>query len=150
MQSLDLTGRRAAPIDFRGRADPLVLQGKRTTPLAFTGRAMKPSTHQPQTVQAGDDWQITGTLLDDASKPINLAGATIEWGLLDVERTMVIRPADVTVTIAGPGKCSISVPAAVTNLTPGRYTDALRLTAGGVRATMWVGPITVNASLLPA
>jgi hypothetical protein len=106
------------------------------------------NTHSQHAFFAGDDWIINGALYDIDDEQLDLAGATIEWELLDSTSAVAIATPAVNITIvdASLGLIKIDVPKAITEpLVPGGYTDALRVTKAGKTGTLWVGPILVKA-----
>jgi hypothetical protein len=52
----------------------------------------------------------------------------------------------ITVVDAEAGTISITIPASKTDVRPGEYTDALRVTIAGEPQTMWSGQIVVEGS----
>jgi hypothetical protein len=96
----------------------------------------------------GDDWEIQATCLDENDEPYNLTGATIKWTLLDNAGNRVLDVGDYAISIvdAAAGKCSIWIASPkTTTVAAGRYTDALRISTGGVTSTLSMGPIHVIA-----
>lgn len=86
---------------------------------------------------AGDDWGISGTLLDRDGNPLDLTNAFIAWALLDPSGTPV--EANAIIMALDPptaGMVNIKLTAATTAaIAPGRYTDALRITRVGRTST---------------
>lgn len=107
-----------------------------------------PTTHHDDLeFFAGDDWTISGVLLDINGSALDLTGARFEWCLID-PTGLQVGPIEggVTVSIvnATQGLVTIVVPYALTEpLAPGRYHDSLRVFLG-LRSTYWVGTILVN------
>jgi len=112
--------------------------------------------HPPQTFVVGNAWQIDAALHDRDGNPLDLTNVDLAWFLLDPAKDRVIdgRGVGIEVTDRTAGKCSIAVTAAATaKLSPGVYSDMVRLTLHSgpgtpvlLRATVWEGPITVVAS----
>ena len=96
---------------------------------------------------AGDDWEISATLLDETGTPynLNLGNPVIMWRLLNVYGSAVIGDeAAITITDAINGIVSVWVPASVTSpLTSGLYVDALRLHLTNETGTLLMGLIEV-------
>ena len=102
-----------------------------------------PEHHEPIEVIAGEPWEIPGTLLDANGSPIDLAGAILEWALVDSGGNPVAIPAEVTITDTAVGAICISISANDTaGLDPGYYNDGLRATVPGGRAPdlAWLHP----------
>jgi hypothetical protein len=107
--------------------------------------------HKTETVTRGDVWRIPGTLYDCNSKPMSLSpDIIIEWALVDAEGVPVIKVSredgSITIDNAEAGTISITIPAPKTDVRPGEYTDALRITIAGEPQTMWSGQIVVRDS----
>jgi hypothetical protein len=112
--------------------------------------------HLPKTLMAGDDWQIDAALRDHDGNPTNLINVDLAWFLLDQANNRVINRNGVSIEVTDweGGKCSITVAGAITaTLTPGTYSDVLRLTLHSgpgtpdlLRTTAWKGTIKVTAS----
>jgi len=107
--------------------------------------------HKRETFTRGDAWRIAGTLYDHDGNPMVLPdGCIIEWAMMDATRTNVITASNVdgsiTIADATEGAINVIIPADKTDITPGSYSDALRLTIGGQPETMWTGAITVEDS----
>lgn len=106
--------------------------------------------HDPLTFVPGDEWEITGTLLDVGGGPLDLTAATLEWIMVgpDGEKVADQNTSGVTVQRGSPataGKPIVFVGRGVTiPLRPGKYFDAMRVTVGGAPATMWEGTIKVQ------
>jgi hypothetical protein len=104
------------------------------------------STHPPiNGWTAGDDWEITATLLDETGAPYDLTSAQIKWALMDANYRRVIDEDDVNIFVidAAAGKCAIMIPAVKTaGLRAGRYTDVLRIVSGGITSTLSYGTIS--------
>jgi hypothetical protein len=87
---------------------------------------------------AGDDWHIDGTLLDRDGNPFDLTNASIAWTLLDPSGAPV--KANATITVLDPptaGRINIKLTGATTAaLSPGRYTETLRITRAGTTSTL--------------
>jgi hypothetical protein len=62
-----------------------------------------PEHHEPIEVIAGEPWDIPGTLLDAKGSPLGLAGATLQWAMVDSGGNPVAITAEVTVTDAAAG-----------------------------------------------
>ena len=106
-----------------------------------------PKHHEPIEVIAGEPWDIPGTLLDSNGSPIGLAGATLQWALVDSGGNPVAITANVTVTDAAAGTICISVGASDTaGLDTGYYRDGLRVTMPGGEQLTWQGYIQVDAN----
>ena len=90
-----------------------------------------------------DDWAIPAILEDANGEPLDLTSATFHWALLDGNGNVV--PVSAEVTTTGLGEATIAVDANAT-LAPGFYFDALRLSLGQRRATIWRGAIAVSAN----
>jgi hypothetical protein len=114
--------------------------------------------HPPQTFMAGHDWQIEALLQDCDGIPINLTNVDLDWFLFDQANDRVIDRNGVGIDMKDrtAGRCSIAVAAATTaKLSPGIYSDVLRLTLHSgpgtpvlLRATAWEGTIEVNSNAL--
>ncbi len=103
--------------------------------------------HEPIEVIAGEPWEIPATLVDANGSPVDLAGATLEWALIDSGDNPVAITAEVTVTNAAAGAISISVDASdATGLDAGYYTDGLRVTLRGGERLTWQGHIQVDVN----
>ncbi len=107
--------------------------------------------HKTETVTRGDVWRIPGTLYDrDGNAIVLTADTIIEWALVDAEGVPVIKVSrddgSITVVDAEAGTIMITVPAEKTDVRPGDYTDALRVTIAGQPHTMWNGQIVVEDS----
>jgi hypothetical protein len=97
----------------------------------------------------GDTWVIQGTLLDADGKALDLGGCSLQWGLVDRNRAVALddSKAQVFIVNAVLGQIKIVVnPAQTSQVLPGTYYDSLRVTGATLVATVWVGPITVEAS----
>ena len=106
-----------------------------------------PEHHEPIEVIAGETWDIPGTLLDANGSPIDLAGTTLEWDLVDSGGNPVAISAEVAVTDAARGVICISVSANDTaGLDPGSYSDGLRVTMPRGERHTWHGYIQVDAN----
>ncbi len=116
--------------------------------------------HPPQTFMAGYDWQIDALLQDRDGTPINLNDVDLDWFLHDQANDRVVNGNGVSIEVKDrtAGKCSITVAAATTaKLSPGIYSDVLRLTLHSgtgtsvlLRATVWEGIIKVKNPDAPA
>ena len=109
------------------------------------------STHPDFYWHAGDDWQISATLLDNTGLPFDLSGTPdIRWALVS-EKTgeTVLTEADVNVIVVGEpaeGTCAVQVPHAVTgSLAAGCYRDVLRISYIGIRSALAYGANWVSA-----
>ena len=110
-----------------------------------------PEHHEPIEVIAGEPWEIPGTLLDANGSPIDLAGAILEWALVDSGGNPVAIPAEVTITDTAVGAICISISANDTaGLDPGYYNDGLRATVPGGERRIWHGYIQVDANRFAA
>lgn len=104
--------------------------------------------HDDVELMAGDDWVISGRLLDRDGSPFNLDNALLNWTLINPDGWAVTLTQDVTlnVTNSANGLISIVLPSSFTRtIAPGRYTDALRVVVGGFTETFWTGYIQVDA-----
>jgi hypothetical protein len=107
--------------------------------------------HKTETVTRGDVWRFSSTLYDrDGNAMVLTADTIIEWALVDADRIPVIKVSrddgTITVSDANAGTIAITVPAGKTDVKPGDYTDALRITIAGEPQTMWSGQIVVEDS----
>ena len=96
----------------------------------------------------GDDWEIRATCVDENDAPYNLATATVKWTLYDSAGVRIIDEGDYTLSIvdAAAGILTIWIPAEMTTtIAGGRYSDALRITTGGVTSTLSMGQVFVIA-----
>jgi hypothetical protein len=88
-------------------------------------------------LRPGDDWHIDGTLLDRDGNPLDLTDASIAWTLLDPSGAPV--KANAIITVLDPpiaGMINIKLTGATTAaLSPGRYTETLRITRAGTTST---------------
>ncbi len=112
---------------------------------------MANTVHHPEVTESpGDDWALYGTLTDVDGTPLDLTYAAISWTLIAPDGTLAIPNNSAQVAVPVPmtsGLVVINVPRDVTTtLTPGRYTDALRVTIADLRDTIWTGMILVNAN----
>jgi hypothetical protein len=106
------------------------------------------TTHEHVQWTAGDDWQINATLVDENDVPFDLTSAEIKWALMDAafKRALDESDANIVLTDALEGQCSIHIPSAKTSpLAEGRYNDVIRIVSGGVASTLAYGPIYVHA-----
>ena len=98
---------------------------------------------------AGDDWEISATLLDENGIPydLTLGNPVIKWRLVNVYGVAVVGDeAIITITNAANGICSVWVPSSVTSpVVGGLYVDALRLNAGNETGTLLMGLVEVTA-----
>jgi hypothetical protein len=107
--------------------------------------------HEDIELVIGDEWQISGTLLGTDDQPLDLVtdNSPLDWILLGPDGARV--PGLEAVIIdrilpASTGRLMITLPAALTRtFDPGRYTDAVRASAGGAPAQMWRGIILAAA-----
>jgi hypothetical protein len=103
--------------------------------------------HADLELMPGDDWVIPFVLTDVNGSPLDLTNATLQFTLLDPDGNKTI--VDPLITIDEPktkGTGAIAVNNTVTtNLSPGRYTDALRVTIADAQSTVWLGLILVDA-----
>jgi hypothetical protein len=110
-------------------------------------------THDPQSFVSGDNWQLTGPLLDVSGNPINLAGATLQWKLDSVdgfENVLLLDSASrggITITDLPSATVLVDVTAAQSAaVSAGTYRDWLRITfTNGTVYTAWAGVIRVSA-----
>jgi len=102
--------------------------------------------HQDVELVIGDEWQITGTLLDENGDPLDLAASVLlSWVLLGPDGTRVPLEAIIE-RLPTAGMLTITLPEALTRtLDPGRYTDAVRAWVNGSPAQMWRGSILAAA-----
>lgn len=111
------------------------------------------TVHSQKSFFAGDQWEIRGRLFDRNKLPLDIAGATLEWALLDSADVEVISADAAVYTINLPGGLSdgtftIVVPKEVTALPAGSYNDGLRVSSLTIpRETLWYGPIIVKQFL---
>src|ERR1017187_1832111 len=110
-----------------------------------------PTHHSDIEQIAGDDWSIAGTLTDARGLPLDLTNAGLEWTLIDPNGKVAIPDGSAQIVMVSPltsGIISINVPRNITaQLSPGRHTDALRVTIADLADTLWVGTILVGADL---
>jgi hypothetical protein len=105
--------------------------------------------HPQHRFYVGDTWVINGSLLDVDGGPLDPTGMLLEWGLVDRNRAVALDASAATVfVINGPlGTIRIIIdPARTSQVLPGTYYDALRISGPALVATCWVGPIVVEAS----
>lgn len=82
---------------------------------------------------AGEQWRIEGTLLDKEGNRLNLTGASIIWTLLDESGAPITTNAVVAV-LDPPTAGIITIeltPPATSGLAPGLYTEELQITIAG-------------------
>jgi hypothetical protein len=113
---------------------------------------MASPTHHPDIEQmSGDDWSIVGTLTDTNGQPLDLTNAALEWTLVNPDGKVAIPDGSAQIVMVSPmtsGIISINVPRNITaQLSPGRHTDALRVTIADLADTLWIGTILVGADL---
>jgi hypothetical protein len=103
--------------------------------------------HPDVEVVSGTPIVINGILYDAAGNLLDVTNCTLAWGLLDPDGNPV-SPLAVTISKTDPvnGAISIEVPATYTDLRPGRYTDALQVTAGMSTDLFWTGWVLVCAN----
>lgn len=106
--------------------------------------------HEDIELVIGDEWLITGTLLDENNQPLDLVQTVpVVWTLLDPDGMPIPGLDDVIVERPEPtssGKLTITLPDTLTQtLNPGRYTDAVRAWIDGSPAQMWRGCILAAA-----
>lgn len=103
--------------------------------------------HVDVTLVPGDDWVIPGALTDFNNNPLDLTTCTFVWVLLGTDGSTLSATASVTANSPPTsGLITISIDKAVTaTLTPGRYSDALRVINAGLDQTVWIGYILVDA-----
>ena len=105
--------------------------------------------HEDITLMIGDEWLITGTLLDEDGAPIDLLGAdtTLGWTLVGDDGDQVEGVADAaTLDRQEGGVVRIVVSDSFTRtLDPGRYMNSIRAWVDGEPATHWVGIIIAEA-----
>jgi hypothetical protein len=107
--------------------------------------------HEPIEVIAGEPWEIPATLLDANGTLVDLAGAALEWVLIDRGDNPVAITAKVTVTDAAAGAVCISIAGNETaGLDPGYYIDGLRVTMPGGERHTWHGRLQVDADRFAA
>jgi hypothetical protein len=104
--------------------------------------------HEAWPFVAGDDWEITATLIDEDDAPYDLTGTPdIKWALLNDSFERVIEDDGASISVSDPptaGQIVIRVPASETSgLAAGYYTDALRIFIGGIHSTLFTGPVYV-------
>jgi hypothetical protein len=107
--------------------------------------------HKEATFPQGDTWVIAGKLFGRDGNPLPLSGGVfLEWALLDDTRAVTIRATSengIAITDAEGGLIEITLSADTTEgIAPGAYSDALRANVAGMVATMWNGPVIVEAS----
>jgi hypothetical protein len=104
--------------------------------------------HADVELVAGDDWVIPFLLTDSTGSPLDLSSAVLSWMLLDPDANP-IADLNPTIGITAPptaGTGTITVANTVTTLSPGRYTDAMRVSITGAVSTLWIGQILVDAN----
>ena len=107
--------------------------------------------HRQESFPQGDTWIIAGRLFGRDGNPLPLSGGVfLEWALLDDARTVSARATSndsISITDPEGGLIEIRIdPATTAGLDAGAYSDALRANVAGFIATMWTGPIVVEAS----
>ena len=103
--------------------------------------------HEPIEVIAGEPWEIPATLVDANGSPVDLAGATLEWALIDSGDNPVAITAEVTVTDTAAGAICISIAGNDTaGLDPGYYNDGLRVTMPDGERRTWHGRLQLDAN----
>lgn len=108
-------------------------------------------THHPDLEYvAGDDWTISGVLLDVNGSPLDITNASFQWTLIDPNGETVIDLVEgATISIVQPsvnGQVQIFVPSYYTYaLLAGRFHDALRVFIG-YTSTFWLGNILVDGN----
>jgi hypothetical protein len=105
------------------------------------------STHPEAQVYIGARWEFHGKLYNSNGSVMDVTDKTIEWALLDKYQQPVLNSVgDVTINKldAVNGLIAIIVSTAKTTMvSPGRYTDFLRINGEDI---MWTGQIIANAS----
>ena len=104
--------------------------------------------HRDTEFERGATWVINGILQDASGQPLGLAGASLQWTLLDEAGAATITlpgaAGSIALTDIPGGLCQITVSAATTAiLAKGRYEDRLRVTIGAVVSPLWHGNIAV-------
>jgi hypothetical protein len=110
--------------------------------------------HKAETLTRADRWLIHGTLFDINGQPMNLEGVAIQWALMDESRnpiaTASVADGRITVTNSAGGIIDMAIPHAVTKgVSPGLYSDALRVVRDGEPSTMWAGMLTIADTPFP-
>jgi hypothetical protein len=144
---------KATALFIIGRADDAVVVIK--PPAQITGTPMA-TVHDPEEFVCGDNWQLTGPLLDAAGTALNLTGATITWKLDSLDGLTNVLTLDNAsnggVSIVDPVSATILVnvaPARSTDVAPGTYKDWMRVRlADGTELTEWTG--VIRAARKPA
>src|SRR5262245_38810613 len=103
------------------------------------------SIHETVTMIAGDDWQFLATMYDENGDKVDLTGATLKWNLLDRDYKAALPSGGFIIAQgAGLGEVVVTVPAASSSTLEGDlYTDAWRITVGGITHTPLTGTIGV-------
>ncbi len=107
--------------------------------------------HDDVELTIGDEWEITGSLLQEDGTPLDLnSGVGISWTLLDPDGIPVTDLGTYAelerVEPVSAGNVIITIDAALTKtFRPGRYTDALRVQVGAAPSTLWRGMILADA-----
>lgn len=108
-------------------------------------------THHPDLEYvAGDDWTISGVLLDVNGSPLDITNASFLWTLIDPNGETVDDLVNgAIISIVQPsvnGQVQIFVPSFYTYaLLAGRFHDALRVYIG-YTSTFWLGNILVDGN----
>lgn len=110
------------------------------------------TTHNAQTFEKGDTWEIQGTLAYADGTPFDIGvGATVSWSLQDANGAAILTytlGSGIFIVDLSKAKILIRVPASVTDtIAPGNYFDELRATdPDGFVSTQWDGEIVVALS----
>ena len=107
--------------------------------------------HRQESFPQGDTWIIVGHLFGGDGNPLPLSGGIfLQWALMDDARTVAAgATTNDSISITDPEGGLIEIrldPSITAGLGPGAYSDALRANVAGMIATMWTGPIIVEAS----
>jgi hypothetical protein len=116
------------------------------TPQEF---AVSISYHSDVIVAAATTWNFAGQLFDANGNVFDCTNCTFVWGLLDPNANPVTTVnGNVSISKTDPtnGGIQIEVPAAYTDLPPGRFTDVLEVTEGASTDVFWMGNILVAAN----